>query len=144
MSASLKRPVQIQEFILAVLELADFEIYNIRSQLTRSITKLHESNTVMAREVGLIKARIDDDNDDETPSAELTEDLHLYQESIQENGIVLKNQEERIGCLDNELTARGLSLDGSTVDAREGVPVTVPLPKAVAAAPDTDNTSVYL
>ncbi|CCH41296.1 Translation machinery-associated protein 17 [Wickerhamomyces ciferrii] len=125
--SAIKRPVQIEEFIVTLREVQDSELYSIKQQLEKSISKLHKTNGKLTKLIN--KEALNDESDDSDD--ELNEldqnDEKLFKEIIEENGIVANNQQERIEAIDNELTHRGLPhniTDGVPTKATEnGKPV---------------------
>ncbi|AOA63628.1 Ribosome associating protein [Komagataella phaffii CBS 7435] len=131
---TINRPVQIEEFVLAIRELPNESLDAIRSQLSTSVHRLNESNKLM--ESLLLKIRNKDKSSSEIDELEdlNTEenDDQIYEESIRENEIVLKNQKERIERIEQELLSR------STERKEE-------LPSASASAKfelNTDNNGI--
>ncbi|ANZ77189.1 BA75_03434T0 [Komagataella pastoris] len=105
---TINRPVQIEEFVLAIRELPTESLDAIKSQLSTSVHRLNESNKLM--ESLLLKIRNKDKSASEIDELEdiVTEedDDKIYEESIRENEIVLKNQKERIDRIEQELLSR--------------------------------------
>ncbi|KAI0462605.1 hypothetical protein LJB42_004099 [Komagataella kurtzmanii] len=131
---TINRPVLIEEFVLAIRELPNESLDAIRSQLSTSVHRLNESNKLM--ESLLLKIRNKDKSSSEIDELEdlNTEenDDQIYEESIRENEIVLKNQKERIERIEQELLSR------STERKEE-------LPSASASAKselNTDNNGI--
>ncbi|CAK7903476.1 translation machinery-associated protein 17 [[Candida] anglica] len=105
--SSTTTPIAIDDFVLAIKDLSDENITSVKSQLLNSISKLTESNELLETEISTTKEAIAQLNPDQSHQS-LAEDLELYQESIEENKIVITSQRERVTALDAELTSRGL------------------------------------
>ncbi|CAK7901119.1 translation machinery-associated protein 17 [[Candida] anglica] len=105
--SSTTTPIAIDDFVLAIKDLSDENITSVKSQLLNSISKLTESNELLETEISTTKEAIAQLNPDQSHQS-LAEDLELYQESIEENKIVITSQRERVTALDAEMTSRGL------------------------------------
>lgn len=105
--SSTTTPIAIDDFVLAIKDLSDENITSVKSQLLNSILKLTESNELLETEISTTKEAIAQLNPDQSHQS-LAEDLELYQESIEENKIVITSQRERVTALDAEMTSRGL------------------------------------
>ncbi|CAH2353892.1 translation machinery-associated protein 17 [[Candida] railenensis] len=105
--SSNSKPIQIEEFILAIKDLSDENLKSILSQLDNSISKLVESNETLAQEIETTKEAVSQLKPEESHE-ELKQDLVLYTETIEENNEVIANQKERVTQLNIELGRRGL------------------------------------
>lgn len=113
--SAIKRPVQIEEFIVTLREVQDSELYGIKEQLNKSIGKLFKTNNKLTKLINKEELNSEsDDSDDELNELD-TNDEQLFKEIITENEIVAKNQQERIEAIDNELTHRGLPVQENGV-----------------------------
>jgi predicted mannosyl-3-phosphoglycerate phosphatase (HAD superfamily) len=107
--SAINRPIQIEEFTVAVREVPDAELYTLKEQLTKSIAKLEKTNNKLEK---LIKGQTpdsDDEDDDDEFDDIGQEDRDLFQEIITENTVVASNQQQRIDRVNDELQYRGLS-----------------------------------
>lgn len=91
MSADTK-PIHIDLFKEAIKDLSDENLHSIKDQLTNSVEKLCETNSLLEHE---ISATTDE------------EELKLYKETVQENQEVIASQNERLELLSAELNKRG-------------------------------------
>lgn len=92
--SSLSEPITLEHFQKALKDLSDENLESVRNQLQLSLRKLHETNDELAQEIKTTKD---------------AEDLKIYNETISENKVVIKNQKERLTVLEAELTLRGIS-----------------------------------
>lgn len=101
------RPIQIGQFQEALRDLSDENLEAVRIQLQVSLRKLRETNAELANEI---------------ESTTVLNDLKIYEETIDENEVVIENQTERLASLEEELAKRGVisDKDGVTSD-KDGV-----------------------
>ncbi|CCK68220.1 Tma17p KNAG_0A05560 [Huiozyma naganishii CBS 8797] len=123
----IKRPVKIQEFRVAVREMSNDELANVRREIENSTAHLNRSNARLRRYISKIggeKPQRDefdlDDEDDENLNID-SSDLQLFNDSIRENEIVLDNYREIIEALDQEdiYRATGKPAGGSVADSSD-------------------------
>lgn len=124
---SARRPVQISEFKITIKEVSDDELLHLRKEITNTINKLNESILLMFKEKQLItKTYLQSNpafqtdetilNEDDDATTEYKGDIKLYEESIQENKIVLRNNYERYNALGEEISNRNLELKDAGVE----------------------------
>ncbi|KAH3674795.1 hypothetical protein WICMUC_002998 [Wickerhamomyces mucosus] len=156
--STIKRPIQIEEFKLALREITDSQLYNAKAELTKSVDKLGRTNFKLEKlSVGeTLKSHPDDSDSDDDLYNEVDEnDSELFLEIIRENEVVIKNQRERIESIDGELAHRGLPLvEGSPIygenieEQSSKIPKPSSRPFEKESGVNTDNTdtnnSVYL
>lgn len=106
MSAETK-PININDFQIAIKDLSDENLHSIKNQLINSVSKLKDTNNILENEIISTKEKISILETNESHS-QLKSDLELYSESIEENKIVIENQNQRLVALDEELKRRGL------------------------------------
>lgn len=101
----IKRPVQIEEFKTAISGLSSEELAHIKREIENSISHLNRSNArlnkYIAKLEGRHKAEEGDEDDEELQNVE-EGDLQLYQDSLRENEILLRNYDERLEALHQE------------------------------------------
>lgn len=119
--SAIKRPVQIEEFIITLREIQDQELYNIKQQLSRSIGKLEKTNNKLTKLINKEELNSESDDSDDEMNVDAN-DEQLFKEIVAENEIVANNQQERIEAINNELTHRGLPTEESGSDAANRVP----------------------
>ncbi|KAH3686676.1 hypothetical protein WICPIJ_002320 [Wickerhamomyces pijperi] len=127
---TINRPIQIEEFQLALRDISDSSLYNTKQQLEKSVKKLYKTNikldsltrgsngeSVLKSQERLNLSDSDDDDDDDDNYNNVEEsDYELFHEIIRENQIVIKNQQQRIDSINDELEHRGLpSIEGTPV-----------------------------
>ncbi|AQZ15004.1 TMA17 (YDL110C) [Zygosaccharomyces parabailii] len=104
-AGGIRRPVQIEEFKTAIGNMPSDELARIRHEIENSVKHLNRSNSRLMKYVAKIEGRVRDSPDlessDDLESFE-EGDLQLYQDSLRENEVVLKNYQERIEALDQE------------------------------------------
>lgn len=115
--SSISRPIQIDEFTLALRDVQDHELYAVKEQLTKSIAKLDKTNKKLEK---LAQGETLDSDDDEFDHID-QDDKHLFHEIIAENDIVARNQRLRIEKVDDELSHRGLSRANVSNAAQNGI-----------------------
>lgn len=139
-AGSIRRPIQIAEFKTAIRDLPQDQLSKIRQELQNSIKHLDRSNARLTKYIARIQGKkpesnveLEGESDEDTIDAN---DLQLYQDSLRENEIVLRNHYARLDALDQEEAYRSSgSTSASESEASRG--------SAVAAAIsgiDTDNT----
>lgn len=118
--SAIKRPVQIEEFIVTLREVQDSELYSIKSILNKSISKLYKTNNKLTKLINKEELNSESDESDDELNEIDTNDEQLFKEIVAENEIVVKNQHERVEAIDNELTHRGLPVqeNGGTKSAK--------------------------
>lgn len=137
--SSINRPVQIEEFTVALRDVTDDELFSVKQQLQKSIAKLERTNTKLYRLINGEPVDSGDDDDDEFNEVN-TDDRALFNEIIAENGIVIRNQQQRIDKVDDELEHRGLNNDRLDHAGEGGVKSTESSAKSAQyATADTDN-----
>lgn len=139
-SAGIRRPVQIEEFIVSIQETPSNELGQIRSEINNAVRHLERSNRRLAAYVAKLKGeeiqnRSSLDADGDFSEDEIDEsDLQVFQESLVENEKVLDNYEQRLQALDLEEQHRsGAAYRGPDPQAR------TPRPKQTTV--DSDNTA---
>lgn len=109
--SAIKRPVQIEEFVITLREVQDSELYSVKQQLNKSIEKLQKTNNKLTKLINKEELNSEsDDSDDELNDID-DNDEQLFKDIIMENQIVARNQEERIEAVNNELSHRGLPIE---------------------------------
>lgn len=98
------KPIDLNHFKLAILDLGDSNLISLKLQLENSISKLTETKTILDEEIKIIMEKLKENTDNHN----LNDDLELYKSTISENDLVLSNQNERLITLNNELISRGL------------------------------------
>lgn len=98
MSAETK-PIAPEAFSSAIQELTDDNIVALRTQLQLSVSKLTETNDMLALEIETIG---------DLTTEEAIADVALYKETIAENQEVLLSQQERLAMLESEFKRRGI------------------------------------
>lgn len=109
-ASGMRRPVQIEEFKIAIREMSNDELANIRHEIENSVSHLMKSNARLQAYIDKIEGKEHQYDNDELLSDlsidELNnidhEDLQLFSESLQENSLILNNYNERIEALDQE------------------------------------------
>lgn len=101
------RPININEFQLAIKDLSDDNLMSVKDQLMNSVSKLLDTNSILETEIVSTKEQIANLKESDSHQ-ELKDELQLYTESIEENQIVIRNQRERLRALNEELNKRGL------------------------------------
>lgn len=101
------RPININEFQLAIKDLSDDNLMSVKDQLMNSVSKLLDTNSILETEIVSTKEQIANLKESDSHQ-ELKDELQLYTESIEENQIVIRNQRERLRSLNEELNRRGL------------------------------------
>lgn len=107
-SSGIRRPIQIQEFVIAIRESSEHELQEIRKEINNAVKHLQRSNRRLEAYVAKLKGEevlnrqeldaegnFSDDDIDE-------KDLQVFQDSLAENGKVLDNYNERLQALDLE------------------------------------------
>ncbi|ODV96888.1 hypothetical protein PACTADRAFT_32388 [Pachysolen tannophilus NRRL Y-2460] len=176
--SSLRRPIQLNEFKLAIREVTDQELLNIEKQILNSTSKLQSSNKLMenllrdlviknnenhdisdvigssdnggsrgsgvsngsngsassANTIDRVRERLSKEFTEEgfdEFNSDFAKDFKIYNDSLNENKIVLRNQFERLELLRSELSNRGIAITGKKQ----------PAPSASADARGYDNNN---
>lgn len=107
-SSSIQRPIQIEEFIVAIRECSSDELNRIRKEIYNAIHHLERSNRRLEAYVAKLRGeeirnREELDEDGNFSDDEIDEkDLQVFQESLLENERVLTNHKLRLSALDME------------------------------------------
>lgn len=106
-AAGVSRPIQIEEFRLAIKEMSDNELSKVRNEILNCVHHLNRSNSRLQKYIAKIQdnhysSNSEDEELNEEMDALDSNDLQLYRESLQENEILLRNYDERITALDQE------------------------------------------
>ncbi|CDO94607.1 unnamed protein product [Kluyveromyces dobzhanskii CBS 2104] len=144
-ASGIRRPIQIQEFIIAIRESSSGELQEIRKEINNAVSHLERSNRRLAAYVAKLKGeevsnRRELDADGNFSDDDIDEkDLHIFQESLSENEKVLSNYNERLQALDQEEQHRASSPSNtqSTASAKSSR-----APISNAGGVDSDNTVV--
>ncbi|CDR41863.1 CYFA0S08e00914g1_1 [Cyberlindnera fabianii] len=141
--STIKRPIQIEEFIVTLRQVQDDELYQIKKMIVSYIAKLNKTNTKLDK---LVKGEEMDDPSDEDDDFDVVaeDDKELFKDIINENLVVVRNYEERIEAVDNELQHRGLPRESSGVielPADHEVSQGLSIP-SVKESIDTDNNGI--
>lgn len=119
--SSESKPINISDFQKAVEELPDDTLTSIKSQLENSISKLISTNLQLKEEISSLKSQ---------------QDIDLYNEVIIENTDVIRNQQQRIEHINDELQKRGLTINVQQSDKVEE--------KDDVNVEDQNDDSIYL
>lgn len=98
--SELIKPIEIAEFRLATRDLSNEQLEAKEKELKLSVSKLQETNLILKEE--LVSATGDD--------------FKLYEETIEENMVVLERKNMAIELVEQELTKRGIQKKGSSSD----------------------------
>lgn len=132
-----KRPIQIEEFKQAIRELSSGELQRIHGEIENNISHLTRSNKRLLAYIDKIEGKVTKNDLDEFEELDNIDasDLGLFKESLLENQLVLRNNEERIEALDQETIYRtsGNAVAVSEVSAAKS-----------AGVKDAPQTSLYL
>ena len=135
-----KRPIQIEEFKVAIRESSDGELQRVKNEIQNNIRHLEKSNKSLRAYINKIegKASKDEvlDGIEELDNID-SNDLDLFKDSLQENEIILKNNRERIDALEQEHIYR---TSGSHTTATATQSTTT----QKHASTNVETTSVYL
>lgn len=103
-AGGIRRPVQIEEFTTAIGEMSETELARVKQEIENSIGHLSRSNARLNKYISKLQGSVNANDDDESEELENIEDgdLQLYQESLRENEILLKNYDERLQALHQE------------------------------------------
>lgn len=103
-AGGIRRPVQIEEFTTAIGEMSETELARVKQEIENSIGHLSRSNARLNKYISKLQGSVNAADDDESEELENIEDgdLQLYQESLRENEILLKNYDERLQALHQE------------------------------------------
>lgn len=115
--SAIKRPVQIEEFVVTLREVQDSELYSVKEQLKRSIEKLEKTNNKLTKLINKEELNSESDDSDDELNAIDQNDEQLFKDIIAENQIVARNQQERVEAVNNELSHRGLPIEESGVSS---------------------------
>lgn len=102
------KPININDFKLAIEDLSDENLQSIKDQLATSVAKLQDTNKLLETELIATKEKVANLGRDESHGT-LKDDLSLYNETIEENKTVILNQKERLTALYDKLKSRGLA-----------------------------------
>ncbi|QPG73341.1 hypothetical protein FOA43_000651 [Brettanomyces nanus] len=107
--SDIQRPIEMNDFVAAIKDIGDDQLYQVMKRLTNSIRKLGQSNLLMTDLMNrdIEKANQDDNDTDGSYEIPTDDDAKLYRESIQGNERVIDNQQLRIVAIDLELERRG-------------------------------------
>ncbi|CCH59773.1 hypothetical protein TBLA_0B09560 [Henningerozyma blattae CBS 6284] len=131
-AGGIRKPVRIEDFQLAIKEMASSELVNIRHEIENSIRHLKGSNTRLEQYIKKLQGQeiIDESMGDERLEELDENDIKLFEESIRENQMVLANYDDRITAIDQEF------------DRRNAKDVPAPSTENVAKAADTASDNV--
>lgn len=106
-AGGIRRPVQIEEFKTAIGEMSQDELTRLEHEIENSISHLQRSNTRLQKYIAKLQGKhvvSEEDDGSEELDLESVEDgdLQLYQESLRENEILLRNSGERLEALRQE------------------------------------------
>lgn len=106
-AGGIRRPVQIEEFKTAIGEMSQDELTRLEHEIENSISHLQRSNTRLQKYIAKLQGKhVVSEEDDESEELDLESvedgDLQLYQESLRENEILLRNSGERLEALRQE------------------------------------------
>lgn len=127
----MRRPIQIEEFKLAIKGMSDDELIRIKSEINNNISHLRRSNDRLLAYVDKIEGKPNNPDFDDMEELDKIDsnDLQLFKESLLENQIVMKNCNERIDALEQEKIYR------------ESGPMST---EAKVSAPNKTPNSIYL
>ncbi|CAG99454.1 Tma17p [Kluyveromyces lactis] len=122
-SSGIRRPIQIQEFVIAIRESSEHELQEIRKEINNAVKHLQRSNRRLEAYVAKLKGEevlnrqeldaegnFSDDDIDE-------KDLQVFQDSLAENGKVLDNYNERLQALDLEEQHRASTVSSGDIQS---------------------------
>lgn len=122
-SSGIRRPIQIQEFVIAIRESSEHELQEIRKEINNAVKYLQRSNRRLEAYVAKLKGEevlnrqeldaegnFSDDDIDE-------KDLQVFQDSLAENGKVLDNYNERLQALDLEEQHRASTVSSGDIQS---------------------------
>lgn len=135
-----KRPIQIEEFKVAIRESSDGELQRVKNEIQNNIRHLEKSNKSLRAYINKIEGKASKDEVlDEIEELDNIDsnDLDLFKDSLQENEIILKNNRERIDALEQEHIYR---TSGSHTTATATQSTTT----QKHTSPNVEPTSVYL
>ncbi|CCD23373.1 Tma17p NDAI_0B03390 [Naumovozyma dairenensis CBS 421] len=104
-SSSLKRPIKIDAFKVAIRDMSSDELFNIQREIENSVHHLERSNDKLAKYIAKLEGNHHHEEEDEDTSEVETideSDLQLFKDSMNENNIVLKNYSQRLEALTQE------------------------------------------
>ncbi|GME74523.1 unnamed protein product [[Candida] boidinii] len=103
--SDLIKPIEINEFILAIRDLSDEQLSKLKSSLNNSLAKLEESNTILQESI----VEPNNDNQHEQQQRQEQDDNLLFKQCIDENLKVIENQKIRLNEINKLLSIRGLN-----------------------------------
>ncbi|QEU62713.1 Tma17 [Kluyveromyces lactis] len=122
-SSGIRRPIQIQEFVIAIRESSEHELQEIRKEINNAVKHLQRSNRRLEAYVAKLKGEevvnrqeldaegnFSDDDIDE-------KDLQVFQDSLAENEKVLDNYNERLQALDLEEQHRASTVSSGDIQS---------------------------
>lgn len=103
-AGGIRRPVQIEEFTTAIGNMSQAELTRLKQEIENSIGHLSRSNARLNKYISKLQGSTNAADDEESEELEDIDDgdLQLYQESLRENEILLKNYDERLEALHQE------------------------------------------
>ncbi|QLG72453.1 hypothetical protein HG535_0D01610 [Zygotorulaspora mrakii] len=105
-AGGIRRPVQIEEFKTAIGEMTKEELTRLEQEIENSISHLNRSNSRLQRYIAKLQGTHAGGDEEESEELDMEKvedgDLQLYQESLRENDILLKNSVERLEALRQE------------------------------------------
>ncbi|GME99568.1 unnamed protein product [[Candida] boidinii] len=99
------KPIEINEFILAIRDLSDEQLSKLKSSLNNSLAKLEESNNILQESI----VEPNNDNQHEQQKRQEQDDNLLFKQCIDENLKVIENQKIRLNEIKKLLSIRGLN-----------------------------------
>ncbi|OUM55996.1 hypothetical protein BVG19_g5634 [[Candida] boidinii] len=103
--SDLIKPIEINEFILAIRDLSDEQLSKLKSSLNNSLAKLEESNNILQESI----VEPNNDNQHEQQKRQEQDDNLLFKQCIDENLKVIENQKIRLNEIKKLLSIRGLN-----------------------------------
>ncbi|SMN18786.1 similar to Saccharomyces cerevisiae YDL110C TMA17 Protein of unknown function that associates with ribosomes [Maudiozyma saulgeensis] len=136
----IKRPIQIEEFKVAIRELGDGELQRVQDEINNNIRHLSRSNKSLLAYIAKIEGKTTKDEMEEFEELDNVDadDLELFKESLTENELILKNNEERIDALEQEHIFRTSRTDSNVCGMGPSMNEPAPTPKT------NEPTSIYL
>lgn len=116
--ATISRPIQIEEFQLALRDITDSSLYTSKVELQRSVKKLERTNLKLDKLTHGETPKAEDFSDSEGDEYDNVKesDYELFHDIIRENELVIRNQQQRLDSIEEELSHRGLpSVEGTPV-----------------------------
>lgn len=128
--SNVRSPITPAEFKTAITELTNEQLLRIESEINNTLSQLRVTNETLQDLINDILKQSDAGDKD----VEKKDDLQLYQEAIEENKLVIKNNEAKILFLKEENIYRGNIQDTKKAEFTEGE----------SASSDREENSVYL